>query len=73
MAKYTYEVGVTRTVTSYGTFLVESDKKLTDEEVREEAMAMANQGKQPDSDWEETDVDYIESEVVDGNDNLKED
>jgi hypothetical protein len=62
MAKFEYEVTVTRVTTSTGTLTIESRKKLTEEEVLKKARA---QGSEAVEDWEETDED-LEFEVTDG-------
>ena len=70
--KYRYEVQVTRHIESTGVFVVESAKKLTEDEVTEKAIELANTGDDPDDGWEETDTRYDEPEIVDGSEDLKE-
>lgn len=72
MAKYTYIVNISRVVTSRGDFEVTSSKKLTEDEVIEQAYAKASAGDDPEGGWEETDTTCDDAEITDGTDDLKE-
>lgn len=68
-----YLVRVQKTITYGGEFLVKSKKKLTEDEAMNAALALANEEDvEPEDGWEEEDTEYEAQEIVDGEDDLKE-
>lgn len=69
---FKYEVLVTKTIEYAGTFTVESETQLTEDEALELAQESASEGREPDTGWEEMDCSYDEDGEVKSGD-IKED